>query len=269
MTRFGRSAPPWWISAVAAVPVILLGAPLLALLWRLPWSNLGATLTSDAATSALGLSMVTSLVATGLCVVFGLPLAWLLSLGTGFATRIARALCLLPIVLPPVVGGVALLLAFGRRGLVGQWFDVFGVQLGFTTAGVIVAQTFVALPFFVLSVEGALRQLDVEYAEVARVHGASVLRSFTSVTLPSILPAVAAGAVLAWARALGEFGATVTFAGSLQGRTQTLPLAVYDLLEQDFDDAVVLSAVLVVIAIVVLVALRERWFGVFGSEANR
>lgn len=255
-----------WVIAVAVVPAVLLGAPLVALLWRLPWSDLGGALTSDAASSALVLSLVTSLIATSLCIVFGLPLAWALASGSGLPTRVIRAFCLLPIVLPPVVGGVALLLAFGRRGVVGQWLDEIGVQLPFTTAGVVMAQTFVALPFFVLSVEAALRQLDVEYAEVAQLHGASSIRSFVSVTMPSIAPGIAAGAVLAWARALGEFGATVTFAGSLQGRTQTLPLAVYDLLERDPADAVVLSAVLVVVAVLVLVALRDRWFGVLRSD---
>jgi molybdate transport system permease protein len=253
---------------MAAVPAMLLGVPLGALLWRLPWSNLGAALGSDAATSALVLSLVTSLIATALCVVFGLPLAWALASGSGTTTRVVRALCLLPIVLPPVVGGVALLLAFGRQGIVGQWLADVGVQLPFTTAGVVLAQTFVALPFFVLSVEAALRQLDVEYADVAIVHGASPFRAFASVTLPSVGPAVVAGAVLAWARALGEFGATVTFAGSLEGRTQTLPLAVYDLLERDPADAVVLSAVLVVVAVAVLVGLRDRWFGVFRSDVS-
>ncbi|WP_395154479.1 ABC transporter permease [Ilumatobacter sp.] len=253
---------------MAAVPALLLGVPLCALLWRLPWSNLGAALSSDAATSALALSLVTSLIATALCVVFGLPLAWALASGRGTTTRVVRALCLLPIVLPPVVGGVALLLAFGRQGIVGQWLADVGVQLPFTTAGVVLAQTFVALPFFVLSVEAALRQLDVEYADVAIVHGASPFRAFVSVTLPSVGPAVLAGAVLAWARALGEFGATVTFAGSLEGRTQTLPLAVYDLLERDPADAVVLSAVLVVVAVAVLVGLRDRWFGVFRSDVS-
>lgn len=261
--------PPTWVIALAAVPALVLGAPLVALLWRLPWSNLGGALTSEAATSALGLSLVTSLVATALCVVFGLPLAWLLSTGSGVTTRVVRALCLLPIVLPPVVGGVALLLAFGRRGVVGQWLADIGIQLSFTPAGVVLAQSFVALPFFVLAVEAALRQLDPELAEVAHVHGASPLRIFVSVTLPSIAPAVAAGAVLAWARAIGEFGATVTFAGSLEGRTQTLPLAVYNLLERDPAEAVVLSAVLVVLAVVVLVALRDRWFGVLRSEVQR
>jgi molybdate transport system permease protein len=251
---------------MAAAPALLLGVPLFALLWRLPWSNLGAALSSDAATSALVLSLVTSLIATALCVVFGLPLAWALASGRGTTTRIVRALCLLPIVLPPVVGGVALLLAFGRQGIIGQWLADVGVQLPFTTAGVVLAQTFVALPFFVLTVEAALRQLDVEHSEVAIVHGASPFRAFVSVTLPSVGPAVVAGAVLAWARALGEFGATVTFAGSLEGRTQTLPLAVFDLLERDPADAVVLSAVLVVVAIAVLVGLRDRWFGVFRSD---
>ena len=264
-----RNRPPRWVIAMAAVPAIVLGAPLFALLWRLPWSDLGGALTSDAAKSALGLSLITSVSATALCVLFGLPLAWMLSTGTGVTTRVIRALCLLPIVLPPVVGGVALLLAFGRRGVVGQWLADLGIQLSFSTAGVILAQFFVALPFFVLSVEAALRQMDIEFAEVAHVHGASPTRVFTSVTVPSIAPAIAAGAVLAWARALGEFGATVTFAGSLEGRTQTLPLAVFNLLESDPADAVVLSAVLVVLAVAVLVALRDRWFGVLRSEVQR
>ena len=252
--------PPRWVLVIAAVPAIVLGAPLFALLWRLPWSNLGSALTSEASTSALALSLVTSLAATALCVVFGLPLAWTLSTGSGLPTRIIRALCLLPIVLPPVVGGVALLLAFGRRGLVGQWLDDLGIQLSFSTAGVILAQFFVALPFFVLSVEAALRQFDDEYAEVAYVHGASQIRVFISVTLPSIAPAVAAGAVLAWARALGEFGATVTFAGSLEGRTRTLPLTVFVALESDRDTAVAVSLVMVVIAVIVLTTMRDRWW---------
>jgi molybdate transport system permease protein len=264
-----RKRTAMWVVALAAVPAVVLGVPLIALLWRLPWSSLGSALTTDAAKSALGLSLWTSLIATALCVVFGLPLAWTLSTGTGLATRLIRALCLLPIVLPPVVGGVALLLAFGRRGVVGQWLADIGIQLSFSTAGVILAQSFVALPFFVLSVEAALRQLDVEFAEVAHVHGASPIRVFLSITLPSISPAIAAGAVLAWARALGEFGATITFAGQLEGQTQTLPLAVYDLLDRDPAEAIVLSAVLVVIAVVVLVALRDRWFGVFRSESQR
>jgi len=261
--------PPQWVIVLALVPAVVLGAPLFALLWRLPWSDLGGALSSEAATSALGLSLTTSLAATVLCIIFGLPLAWMLSTGTGVATRVIRALCLLPIVLPPVVGGVALLLSFGRRGVIGQWLADVGIQLSFSTAGVVLAQSFVALPFFVLSVEAALRQLDVEFAEVAHVHGASPIRVFVSITLPSIAPAVAAGAILAWARALGEFGATVTFAGSLQGTTQTLPLAVYDLLERDPAEAVVLSAVLVVVAVTVLVLLRDRWFGVLRAEAPR
>lgn len=264
-----RRRPPSWVVVMAAVPTVMLAVPLVALLWRLPWSDLAATLTSDASRAALGLSLFTSLMATCLCVVFGLPLAWVLSTGSGLSTRLVRALCLLPIVLPPVVGGVALLLAFGRRGLVGQWLADVGLQLSFSTAGVVLAQSFVALPFFVVSVEAALRQLDVEYAEVAHVHGATPLRTFATITLPTIGPAVAAGAVLAWARAIGEFGATVTFAGSLEGRTQTLPLAVYELLEQDPAEAIVLSAVLVVLAVVVLVALRDRWSGVFSQPVGR
>ncbi len=261
--------PPRWVVGVATFPVLLIGAPLVALLWRLPWSDLGAALSTSSARSALGLSLVTSLIATLVCVVFGLPLAWWLSASSGALPRLVRALCLLPIVLPPVVGGVALLLAFGRRGLLGQWLDSVGIQFSFTPAGVVLAQTFVALPFFVVSVEAALRQFDSEYGEVAQVHGARPLRIFATITLPAMRPALMAGAVLAWARALGEFGATVTFAGSLQGRTQTLPLAVYDLLERDPSEAVVLSAVLVVLAVAVLVSLRDRWIGALSSQERR
>jgi molybdate transport system permease protein len=165
-----------------------------------------------------------------------------------------------PLVLPPVVGGVALLLVFGRRGLLGGWLDsTFGITLPFTTTGVVVAEAFVAMPFLVISVEGALRAADARYEEAASTLGASRWTTFRRVTLPMIAPGVAAGAVLCWARALGEFGATITFAGNFPGRTQTMPLAVYLALEQDLDAAIVLSLVLLVVSVVVLAGLRDRW----------
>jgi molybdate transport system permease protein len=210
--------------------------------------------------AALRLSLETATLATVLCLLVGVPLAWLLA-RTGFpGRRLVRALVTVPLVLPPVVGGVALLLVFGRRGLVGSWLDsTFGVSLPFTTAGVVVAEAFVAMPFLVISVEGALRGSDARYEEAAATLGAGRWTVFRRVTLPLIAPGVAAGAVLCWARALGEFGATITFAGNFPGRTQTMPLAVYLALEQDLDAAIVLSLVLLVVSVAILVALRDRW----------
>ena len=217
---------------------------------------------------ALRLSLVASVWATALSLGFGVPLAWLLARGDFPGRRALRAVCTLSMVLPPVVGGVALFFALGRRGLVGQWLDRwFGIQLPFTTAAVVIAETFVAMPFLVVTVEAALRQLDVRYEDAAHTLGASRWYTFRRVTLPAIRPAIGAGAVLAWARALGEFGATITFAGNFPGRTQTLPLAVYLTLERDAKAAVILSLVLVVVSLAVLLALRDRWLG--GAVANR
>jgi molybdate transport system permease protein len=192
--------------------------------------------------------------------VLGVPLAWLLARTRLPGRRFIRALVTVPLVLPPVVGGVALLLVFGRRGLLGGWLDsTFGVSLPFTTAGVVVAEAFVAMPFLVISVEGALRGADARYEEAAATLGAGRWTAFRRVTLPLIAPGVAAGAVLCWARALGEFGATITFAGNFPGTTQTMPLAVYLALEQDLDSAIVLSLVLLVVSVTILVALRDKW----------
>lgn len=209
------------------------------------------------------MSLVTASLATVVCLLLGVPLAWVLARGAFPGRRLVRALVTVPLVLPPVVGGVALLLVFGRRGLVGGWLDAtFGVSLPFTTAGVVVAEAFVAMPFLVISVEGALRGADSRYEEAAATLGASRWTAFRRVTLPLIAPGAAAGAVLCWARALGEFGATITFAGNFPGRTQTMPLAVYLALEQDLDAAIVLSLVLLVVSVVILAALRDRWLGV-------
>jgi molybdate transport system permease protein len=192
--------------------------------------------------------------------VLGVPLAWVLARAEFPGRRLVRALVTVPLVLPPVVGGVALLLVFGRRGLIGSWLnDTFGVSLPFTTAGVVVAEAFVAMPFLVISVEGALRGADARYEEAAATLGASRWTAFRRVTLPLIAPGVAAGAVLCWARALGEFGATITFAGNFPGRTQTMPLAVYLALEQDLNAAIVLSLLLLLVSVTILAALRDRW----------
>ncbi|GAA3351882.1 hypothetical protein GCM10020358_83240 [Amorphoplanes nipponensis] len=212
--------------------------------------------------AALRLSLLTATLATAACLLLGVPLAWMLARVPFRGRRLVRALVTVPLVLPPVVGGVALLLVFGRRGLVGGWLDAtFGFSLPFTTAGVVVAEAFVAMPFLVISVEGALRGADARYEEAAATLGASRWTAFRRVTLPLIGPGVAAGAVLCWARALGEFGATITFAGNFPGRTQTMPLAVYLALEQDLDAAIVLSLLLLVVSVAILAGLRDRWLG--------
>ena len=247
------------VLAVCAVVFFLL--PLAGLLSRTPWSRLAELLGGDVVADALLLSLLTSFAAAVLSALFGVPLAWVLARLEFPGRRVVRALVTLPMVLPPVVGGAALLFAFGRRGTFGEpLYEATNFVLPFSTWGVIMANTFVAMPFLVVTVEGALRGLDVRYEEAAASLGATPLRTFTKVALPMIGPSLAAGMVLAWARALGEFGATVTFAGNLQGRTQTLPLAVFVELERDRDTAVAISLVLVAISLTVLVVLRDRWW---------
>ncbi len=247
---------------VLLVPALLglafLVLPLAGLLLRAPWSSL--RLQEPAVLQALRLSLVTASLATAVSLLLGVPLAWLLARVDFPGRRLVRALVTLPLVLPPVVGGVALLLVLGRRGLVGQWLDsAFGVSLPFTTAGVVVAEAFVAMPFLVISIEGALRAVDPRYEEAAATLGASRWTVFRRITLPLVAPGVVAGAILCWARALGEFGATITFAGNFPGRTQTMPLAVYLALETDPDAAIVLSLVLLAVSVAVLASLRDRW----------
>jgi molybdate transport system permease protein len=238
----------------------LLGVPVVALIARAPWATLGAELASPEVATALKLSIVCSVSATLVSLMLGIPLAWLLARVEFPGRRLARALVMLPMILPPVVGGVALLLAFGRRGLVGVWLSrFFDVQLPFTLAGAVLAETFVAMPFLVMSAEAGFRQVDHRLEEAAATLGARRWRVFTRITLPLAAPALGAGAALCWARALGEFGATITFAGNLPGRTQTLPLAVYIALETRPEAAFALSLVLLAIAVAVLVSLRERW----------
>ena len=246
--------------AVAAVTVAFFALPLIGLFKRASWATLVDDLTTTESLTALRLSLVCSLSATALSVLFGLPLAWVLARLRFPGRPLVRALVLLPLVLPPVVGGVALLAAFSRRGIVGEHlYDWFGIQLTFTTAGAVLAETFVALPFFVITVEAALRSMNTRYEDVAATLGASRWPVFRRVTLPMIGPSVVAGAVLAWARALGEFGATITFAGNIIGKTQTLPLAVYLALESNPDVAVAMSLVLLAVSLVVIVSLRDRW----------
>ena len=263
MTRArGRSAtvPPWPVAVPAALALLFLALPLLGLLLRAPWGRLWEILTSPTSLQALRLSLVTATSATLVAFVLGVPLAWLLARAEFPGRRLARSLVTVPLVLPPVVGGIALLLAFGRRGFVGQYLDsCCGVTLPFTTAGVVVAEAFVAMPFLVITVEGALRTMDTGLEDAAATLGAGRLTIFRRVTLPLVLPSLVAGGVLTFARALGEFGATITFAGNLPGVTQTLPLAVYVGLEGDPSEAVALSLVLLAVSVAVLVALRDRW----------
>ncbi|GAB3841902.1 ABC transporter permease [Micromonospora andamanensis] len=244
----------------AALGLLFLVLPLAGLLIRTPWSTLPQRLTEPGVLTALRLSVQAATLATLLCLVLGVPLAWLLARVDFPGRRLVRALVTVPLVLPPVVGGVALLLVFGRRGIVGGWLDsTFGLTLPFTTTGVVLAEAFVAMPFLVIAVEGALRGADVRYEEAAATLGAGRWTTFTHVTLPLVAPGIAAGAVLCWARALGEFGATITFAGNFPGRTQTMPLAVYLALETDLEAAIVLSLVLLTVSVVILVSLRDRW----------
>jgi molybdate transport system permease protein len=244
----------------AGLGLAFLVLPLAGLLIRAPWSTLPERLTAPGVLTALRLSLQTATAATLLCLVVGVPLAWLLARVDFPGRRLVRALVTVPLVLPPVVGGVALLLVFGRRGIIGTWLDsTFGVTLPFTTAGVVVAEAFVAMPFLVIAVEGALRGADIRYEEAAATLGAGRWTTFRRVTLPLVAPGVAAGAVLCWARALGEFGATITFAGNFPGRTQTMPLAVYLALETDLQAAIVLSLILLTVSVVILASLRDRW----------
>jgi molybdate transport system permease protein len=247
-----RSRTPLSLLLPATLGVAFLSLPLVAIVARAPRRALVHLVTSPASRTALRLSLECSAGALALSLLVGVPLAWVLARLDFPGKSALRALVLVPLVLPPVVGGVALLLAFGRNGLV-------PLHIAFTTRAAIVAEAFVALPFLVLSVEGALLSLDREFEEVAATLGSRPVATFRRVTLPLMAPAVAAGAALAWARALGEFGATVTFAGSLPGRTQTLPIEVYQQLQIDPDAAVALSVVLLLISLLVLVALRGRW----------
>ena len=259
--RRGSQRAPLGFVPLAAVAVVFLTLPLVALLVRAPWRSLPGDLTAPGVLTALRLSLVCSVGALCLSLVFGVPLAWLLARVRFRGRNLVRALVLLPMVLPPVVGGVALLLAFGRSGLAGQWLDrLFGITLPFSTAGAMLAETFVAMPFLVITVEAGIRSMDRRYEDAAATLGAGRWRTFRRITLPLIAPALAAGGALCWARALGEFGATITFAGNLPGKTETMPLAVYLALQSNVDAAITLSLVMLAISLAVLVGLRSHWF---------
>ncbi|MDL9935179.1 ABC transporter permease [Gordonia sp. ABSL1-1] len=252
-----RTIPRWiYLPAVIGTAFILIGP--IALLARTPWAEFWTSVTSSESLQALSLGLRTAAASTAVCLLLGIPMAMVFARTAGMLIRVLRALVLLPLVLPPVVGGVALLYALGRRGLVGQYLETAGISIAFTTTAVVIAQTFVALPFLVISVEGALRSVGPEHELTAATLGAGPTRTLWKVTLPLVFPAILAGTVLAFARALGEFGATITFAGNLPGTTQTAPLKIYLDSITDPEQALPLSVVLMCIALVVVVGVHLR-----------
>ena len=257
MTRRRRAPLP--LIALGVVAAAFLVLPLAGLIWRAPWGELGETLGDDTVLEALRVSLIASVGALIACLVMGVPLAWVLARVDFPGRSLIRGLVLVPMVLPPVVGGVALLLAFGPRGLLGGSFEALGITIPFTTAATVVAATFVSLPFLVLAVEAAFASIDTELEDVASTLGGSSWHVFRTVTVPLVRPALISGGTLAWARALGEFGATITFAGSIAGVTQTMPLAVYQVLPTNPDAALTLSLLLLTISASVIVALRSAW----------
>lgn len=239
----------------------LCALPIIGLAWRAPWGSLGTQLSEPGVRAALWLSLLTSTAATVAAVVLGLPLAWVLARVSFPGRRIVRAITVLPMVLPPVVGGLALLMAFGRRGLIGQWlYAWFDITIPYTIWAAILAETFVAMPFFIMTVTAGLQSVDRRFEDAARTLGASRGATFRRVTLPLIRPSLVAGVVLCWARALGEFGATITFAGD-SPRTDTMPLQIFLTFQQNPGGALVLSLVLIGVSLAVLVGLRDRWLG--------
>jgi molybdate transport system permease protein len=247
------------LAVLAALAALFFVFPLIGMITGAPWGNVLNVITSKSSLDALQLSLIASLSSTALALLFGFPLAWLLARGQFRGKVLVRGLVTLPMVLPPVVGGIALLLAYGRRGIIGEPLDkAFGISLPFTLAGVIVAESFVAMPFFVITAESGLRSMNRRLEDAARSLGAKRLTVFRRVTLPLIWPSLAAGLVLTWARALGEFGATITFAGNLPGKTQTMPLAIY--ISQSSgktDEAIALSLILVLVSLVVMIFRRQ------------
>jgi len=256
----GRIPAPLLVPAALGTAFLVL--PVVGLLVRAPWSSLGAQLAAPGVGEALRLSLISATLATLVSLVLGVPLAWVLARSRIRGRSVLRALVTVPLVLPPVVGGVALFLVLGRRGVLGgPLYDAFGISIPFTTTAVVLAETFVAMPFLVISVEGALRAGDARFEDVAATLGADRWTTFRRVTLPLVAPGVAAGAVLCWARALGEFGATITFAGNFPGTTQTMPLAVYLALQREPEAAIVLSLILLAVSLATLLLLRDRWLG--------
>jgi molybdate transport system permease protein len=252
------AALPRWVYLPAAAGAVFVVLPLVALAFKADWPRFGALVTSPASRTALGLSLRTAAASTLLCLLFGVPLALVLARHHGRAVRMLRPLVLLPLVLPPVVGGLALLYVFGRLGLLGHYLEAAGIRIAFSTTAVVLAQTFVSLPFLVIALEGAARTAGSGYDRVAATLGARPSTVWWRVTLPLLGPGLLSGAVLAFARALGEFGATLTFAGSRPGVTRTMPLEIYLQREADPDAAVALSVLLVAVAAVIVLGLGSR-----------
>lgn len=252
-----RVGVPRWLYLPALLGAAFVLVPLAAMVSRVDWGSFGSLITSDAAVDALLLSLRTSAVSTLVCILLGVPMAVVLARTSFPGQGVVRSLVLLPLVIPPVVSGLALLYTFGRRGLLGGTLDALGVEIAFSTAAVVMAQTFVALPFLVISLEGALRTAGQRYETVAATLGAGPTTVFRRVTLPLVMPGLLSGAVLSFARSLGEFGATITFAGSLQGTTATLPIQIYLQRVTDPDAAVAMSLVLVVVAVLVIGLARQ------------
>jgi molybdate transport system permease protein len=264
--RNRRSGVPAPLLIPASLGVAFLVLPLVGLLVRAPWGSLWSQLTAPGVGTALRLSLVCATAATLISLVLGVPLAWVLARSRARGRSVLRALVTVPLVLPPVVGGVALFLVLGRQGIIGRrLYETAGITIPFTTPAVVIAETFVAMPFLVISVEGALRAADARFEDVAATLGADRWTTFRRVTLPLVAPGIAAGSVLCWARALGEFGATITFAGNFPGTTQTMPLAVYLALQRDPEAAIVLSLVLMAVSLGTLLLLRDRWLGRSGA----
>lgn len=260
---------PKWLFFPALVGILAVGLPIAGLAAAVPWGRFAALITSSSSLTALRLSLQTAATATVVVVALGVPMAILLARLDGAWLRPVRAVVLVPLVLPPVVGGLALLYTFGRTGIVGERLSVLGIDVAFSTTAVVMAQVFVSLPFMVLSLEGALRGMDTRFEDVAATLGARPGRVLRRVTLPMVLPGLASGVVLAFARSLGEFGATITFAGSLQGRTRTLPLEIYLQRVDDPDAAVALSMLLIAVAVVVVVAVHGRGPGIRARAVRR
>lgn len=257
---------PRWVYLPAALGAMLVGLPVVAMALRVDWTDFWSLITSPASQAALLLSLRTATASTLMCVLLGVPMALVLARSRARAVRWLRPVILLPLVLPPVVGGIALLYTFGRLGLIGQYLDAAGVRIAFTTTAVVLAQTFVSLPFLVIALEGAARSSGSDYEAVAATLGARPSVVWWRITLPLLLPGLISGTVLAFARSLGEFGATLTFAGSRQGVTRTLPLEIYLQRESDAQAAVALSILLVLVAAVVVAAVGGRGLSANGAR---
>jgi molybdate transport system permease protein len=246
------------LMAIAIFAVAVIAIPIIGLFVRVPWTRMGELWSNDTATSALVITLQTSLLATAFCILLGVPLAWAMSNTSEKARAIMRAIVTVPVVLPPVVGGIALLSAVGRKGVFAGFLSSVGISLPFTQTAVVLSQLFVAMPFLVLAVESQFRTMDRGVIDAARVMGFGPFRTFIQVVLPMTKSSVIAGAILAWARAVGEFGASITFAGSMKAKTQTLPMAVYELLERDWELAMGLSVVMVLFAVAIIFGLRSQ-----------